>query len=61
MKVSPTVAKIACVTVVVCVVFPLGQAIFPLVSTAIGSGLFGAIEALLTATLGFGLYTMLFG
>jgi hypothetical protein len=53
--------RIACVGVVVCVVFPLGEMLFPSVADAIGSFSFNTLEAVVTATLGFGLFEALFG
>ena len=54
-------ARLACVGVVVCVVFPLGQMVFPAVADTIGAVPFTAIEAVVTATLGFELFEVLFG
>jgi hypothetical protein len=54
-------AKIACVAVVVSVVFPLGRMLFPYVGDDLGSLSFSAIEAILATTLGFGIYSAVFG
>ena len=54
-------ARLACVGVVVCVVFPLGQMVFPAMADAIGAFPFTAVEAVVTATLGYGLFEALFG
>jgi len=43
-------AKIACVAVVVSVVFPLGRMLFPYVGDDLGSLSFSAIEAILATT-----------
>jgi hypothetical protein len=53
--------RLACVGVVVCIVFPLGQAAYPEMADAIDAFPFAAIEAVVAATLGFGLFEVLFG
>ncbi|MPZ54936.1 MAG: hypothetical protein GEU91_00270 [Rhizobiales bacterium] len=55
------VLRVACVAVTLCVVFPLGQIVFYEVANVIGELPFNAIEAVVTATLGFGLFEVLFG
>jgi hypothetical protein len=50
-----------CVALIVAVVFPLGRMLFPLIGHDIGETPFGAIEAVLSTSLGFGLYAALFG
>jgi hypothetical protein len=52
---------LACVGVVVCIVFPLGEMAYPDVVQAIGAFPFAALEAVVAATLGFGLFEVLFG
>ena len=53
--------RLACVGLVLILVFPLGQLVFPYMAHALGSLQFGALEAVLTAALGSGLYATLFG
>jgi hypothetical protein len=53
--------QLACVGVVVCVVFPLGQMAFPVVADVVGELPFATFEAVATAALGFGLFEALFG
>jgi hypothetical protein len=53
--------RVACVGLIVCVVFPLGEMVFPTVAELIGEFPFTAIEAVVTTTLGFGLFEVLFG
>jgi len=53
--------RLACVGVVLCVVFPLGQMVLPGAADAIGAFPFTALEAVVTATLGFSLFEVLFG
>lgn len=57
----PLVTKILCVALVVSVMFPVGRMLFPMVGGDIGETPFGAIEAVVSTTLGFGLYAVLFG
>jgi hypothetical protein len=57
----PVITKLVCVALVVSVVFPVGQMMFPMVGQEIGETPFGAIEAVLSTSLGFGLYAVLFG
>jgi hypothetical protein len=57
----PLITKVVCVALVVTVIFPAGQALFPVISHAIGETPFSAIEAVLSTSLGFGLYAILFG
>jgi hypothetical protein len=54
-------AKLACVAVVVSVVFPLGIMIFPYVADDFGSLPFSALEAVVSTTIGFGIYAAFFG
>jgi hypothetical protein len=61
MNVNQILIKVACVLLILCVVFPLGQMIFPMVADAIDELQFGALEAVLTTSLGFTLYSSLFG
>jgi hypothetical protein len=58
---NSTVVKVACVGLVVTVMFPVGRMLFPYVGPEIGSMSFGAIEAMVSATLGFSIYAALFG
>ena len=51
--------KLICVGVVACVVVPLGQLLLPV--DVFGTFPANAVEAVVTTSLGFGLYAMLFG
>ncbi len=53
--------RLACVGLVVILVFPLGQQLFPYLAHTIGDVQFGVIEAVVTTALGSGLYAALFG
>src|SRR5262249_48631559 len=54
-------ARLACVALVVSVVFPLGRMLFPYVGAEFGVLQFSALEAVLSTTIGFGIYTAFFG
>jgi hypothetical protein len=56
----PLITKLICVALVVSVVFPGGQMLFPVIGHSIGETPFGAIEAVVSTSLGFGLYAVLF-
>lgn len=54
-------ARLACVALVVSVVFPLGRMLFPYLGGELGAMQFSALEAVVSTTVGFGLYTAFFG
>jgi hypothetical protein len=60
-EVSRLIARVACVALIVCIVFPLGELAFPVIAATIGDFPFTALEAVVTTTLGFGLFEALFG
>ncbi|HYS48186.1 MAG TPA: hypothetical protein VEM36_05335 [Xanthobacteraceae bacterium] len=57
---KPIVLKLMCVALVASLMFPLGRMIYPYIAHEIGDLPFGAIQAVLSATLGFGLYAVFF-
>jgi hypothetical protein len=57
----PIIDRLVCVAMVVTLVFPAGRMLFPLIAHDIGSTPFGAIEAVISTAVGFGLYETLFG
>jgi hypothetical protein len=57
----PVITKLACVALAVSFVLPAGDMLFPLIGDWIGATPFNAIEAVLSTSLGFGLYSTLFG
>jgi hypothetical protein len=61
MKYNSLLVRVACVALIVCVVFPVGRMLYPHVAGAIDTIPFSAIEAVVTTTLGFSLYGALFG
>jgi hypothetical protein len=61
LRIHPIIIKLACVAAVVVIVFPLGMLLFPYIADDMGGTPFKTLEAVLTATLGFGLYAALFG
>jgi hypothetical protein len=60
-SIHPIIIKLACVAAVVVIVFPLGMMLFPYVADDMGGAPFKTLEAIVTTTLGFGLYAALFG
>ena len=54
-------ARLACVALVVSIMFPLGRMLFPYVAEELGTMQFSALEAVLSTTVGFGIYTAFFG
>jgi hypothetical protein len=58
---TPLVNKLLCVAAVASVMLSLGRLVFPLIDGMIGTVQFDAIEAVVSATLGFGLYAAMFG
>ena len=61
MRKIPLLSKLACVGIVVCVVFPLGRWLYPSIAESIGSFPFSAIEAVASATLGLLIQDIWFG
>ena len=57
----PVINRLMCVALVVSLIFPAGRMLFPLIAHDIGTTPFGAIEAVVSTSLGFGLYVALFG
>jgi hypothetical protein len=53
------VIRLLCVALVAAVMLPLGSAVFPYVSHALDGTQFQALEAVLSATLGFGIYSLI--
>jgi hypothetical protein len=52
----PFIAKLICIGLVAAVMLPLGRMLFPYVSADMTQMQFQAIEAIVSATVGFGLY-----
>ena len=55
----PLVTKLLCVAAVASVIFQVGRIIFPYVEPMIGAFQFDAIEAVLSATIGFAIHAAL--
>jgi hypothetical protein len=53
------VTKLLCVALVAAIVLPVGRILFPYVSHELSGMQFQAIEAVLSATVGFGIYSIL--
>ena len=52
------IARILCAALVAALLMPLGYALFPYVSGELSGTQFHAIEALISATAGFGIYAI---
>ena len=61
MKIHPLVDRLACVALVACLMIPAGDLIFPYVSGVLDGLEFNAIEAVVSASLGFEMYAAFFG
>ncbi len=53
-----TIARILCVAMVAAVMMPLGHALYPYISGELSGTQFHALEAVLSASAGFGLYAI---
>ena len=53
-----TIARILCVAAVAAVMMPLGHALYPYISSILSGPQFHALEAVLSATAGFGIYAI---
>lgn len=51
--------RLLCVALVAAVMLPVGNAVFPYVSHALDGTQFQALEAVVSATLGFGIYSLI--
>ena len=54
----PFVTKILCVGLVAAIMLPVGRVLFPYVSGEMSGMQFQAIEAVVSATVGFGIFAM---
>ena len=61
MKIHPLVDRLACVALVACLMIPAGDLIFPYVSGVLDGLEFNAVEAVVSASLGFEMYAAFFG
>ena len=53
-----TLTKILCVAVVAAVMMPVGHTLYPYISSELSGTQFHALEAVLSATAGFGIYAI---
>jgi hypothetical protein len=61
MRIPPFVDRLLCVALVACLMIPLGHMLFPYVNDVLDGMEFKAIEAVVSATVGFGIYAVMFG
>ena len=57
----PLLTQALCVALIAAPMMPIGRALFPYLGAEIGALPFDAIAAVVTATLGYGVYAALFG
>ena len=53
--------KVLCVALVASIMLPLGRMIFPFVDTVVSGLEFDTLQAVVSATIGFGLHAAFFG
>jgi hypothetical protein len=58
---APLITRLLCVALVASVMMPLGREIYPYIASIIDSLKFDAVEAVLSATIGFAIYATMFG
>jgi hypothetical protein len=61
MKKAPLVSKLLCVALVASVMMPVGREVYPYVAGMIDALGFDAVEAVVSATVGFAIYAVMFG
>ena len=61
MKRAPLITKLLCVAMVASVMMPVGRELYPYLQSMIDSLKFDAVEAVISATLGFAIYAAMFG
>ena len=61
MRRAPMITKLLCVALVATVMLPVGRALYPSIAGVIDSMQFDAAEAVLSTTLGFAIYAVMFG
>jgi hypothetical protein len=54
----PFIAKLLCIGLVAAIMLPVGRAVFPYISPELSRMQFQALEAVVSASLGFGIYGM---
>jgi hypothetical protein len=57
----PMLIRVLCVAMIAALMMPIGRALFPYVGPEIGALPFNTIEAVISTTVGFGVYAALFG
>ncbi len=58
---APFITKLLCVALVASIMMPVGRDLYPHIEDLIGNLQFDAFEAVLSATLGFAIYAVMFG
>ncbi len=61
MRRASLITKLLCVALVASVMMPVGRAIYPALAGLVDGMQFDAVEAVLSASLGFAIYAVMFG
>ncbi len=61
MKRTPFITKLLCVALVASIMMPVGREVYPYLESIMDTLKFDAVEAVLSATIGFALYAAMFG
>jgi hypothetical protein len=61
MNKAPLLTRLLCVALVACIMMPVGRELYPYVSDLLDMLQFDAIEAVVSATVGFAIYAVMFG
>src|SRR5262249_38553762 len=61
MKTAPLMTRLLCVALVASIMMPLGREVYPYIASLMDSLKFDAIEAVLSATIGYAIYAAMFG
>jgi hypothetical protein len=60
MSKAPLITRLMCVALVACVMMPVGRELYPYVSNLLDMLQFDAVEAVVSATVGFAIYAVIF-
>jgi len=61
MRIHPLVDRLLCVALVATLMVPVGRLIFPYIDGSLGGLEFNAIQAVVSTSVGFGIYALFFG
>ena len=61
MKRGVLITRLLCVGLVACIMMPVGREVYPYIESLMDTLKFNTVEAVLSATIGFALYAVMFG